>query len=168
MLTDTVTFNRLKASATELQKTVNNANTFVENLNKASNKLNSTDNVIGILLNDRKSAAQVQNSITNLQAGTIKLNDDLEAAQHNFFLKGFFKKRAKAAADSAKAAKMKVELIQSTYITILTTLIFNNKKDNKNEPITAIGATTNSLTDGSAAQYFSKTERLISTSGWKI
>ena len=102
LLTDTVTFNRIRGSVTELQKAVVNANTFTDNLNKASAKLNSTDNVIGILLNDRKSAVQVQTSLNNLQQSSVKLNDDLEAVQHNFLLKGFFKKKAKREADSLK------------------------------------------------------------------
>jgi phospholipid/cholesterol/gamma-HCH transport system substrate-binding protein len=105
LLTDTVTFNKIRATVDQLQKTASNANTFVENLNTASKKLTTTDNAIGVLLNDPKGAEQVRTSLNNLQQSTIKLNDDLEAAQHNFFLKGFFKKRAKAQADSLKNGK---------------------------------------------------------------
>ena len=104
LFTDTVTFNRIQGAVTELKAAADNANVLTQNLNKASNKLNSTDNVLGILLNDKASAAKVQTSINNLQQSSVKLNDDLEAAQHNFLLKGFFKKRAKAQADSLKAA----------------------------------------------------------------
>jgi len=88
----------------QLKAAADNANILTQNLNKASNKLNSTDNVLGILLNDKASATKVQTSINNLQQGTVKLNDDLEAAQHNFLLKGYFKKRDKAKADSLKNA----------------------------------------------------------------
>ena len=103
MLTDTVTFNRIKGAVAQLQQAANNAVVLTDNLNKASNKLNTTDNAIGVLLNDPKGAVQVQTSLNNLQQSSIKLNDDLEAVQHNFFLKGFFKKKAKAKADSLKA-----------------------------------------------------------------
>jgi phospholipid/cholesterol/gamma-HCH transport system substrate-binding protein len=107
LLTDTTTFNKLKAAASQLQKTVASANTTVDNLNAASKKLTTTDNAIGVLLNDPKGAEQVRTSLNNLQQSSIKLNDDLEAAQHNFFLKGFFKKKAKAQADSLKKANSK-------------------------------------------------------------
>lgn len=103
LLTDTVTFNRIKASVTQLQKAAANANTLVDNLNTASKKLTTTDNAIGVLLNDPKGAEQMRSTLNNIQQGTIKLNEDLEAAQHNFLLKGYFKKKAKAQADSAKA-----------------------------------------------------------------
>jgi phospholipid/cholesterol/gamma-HCH transport system substrate-binding protein len=104
MFTDTVTFNRIQASVNQLQQAAKNAAVLTDNLNKASNKFNTTDNALGVLLNDPKAAAQIQSTINNLQASSIKLNDDLEAAQSNFFLKGFFKKRAKAKEDSIKNA----------------------------------------------------------------
>jgi phospholipid/cholesterol/gamma-HCH transport system substrate-binding protein len=104
LFTDTTSFNKIKGAITELQQAANNANTVTANLNKASNKLNSNDNVIGVLLNDQASATKVKASIDNLQQSSIKLNDDLEAVQHNIFLKGFFKKRAKAKADSLNNA----------------------------------------------------------------
>lgn len=104
MLTDTVTFNKLKETVAQLQKTVNSTSELTENLNTASKKLTTTDNAIGVLLNDPKGAVQVQTTLNNLQQSSVKLNDDLEAAQHNFFLKGFFKKKAKAKADSLKNA----------------------------------------------------------------
>jgi len=100
LLTDTVTFNRIKAAAAQFQQAATNANTVTENLNKATNKLNTTDNALGILLNDPKAAAKVQTTLDNLQQSSVKLNEDLEAAQHNFLLKGYFKKQAKAKADS--------------------------------------------------------------------
>jgi len=102
LLTDTATFNRIKGAVTQLQQAAANAAVLTNNLNKASNKLNSTDNTLGVLLNDPKGAAQVQSTLNNLQQSSIKLNEDLEAAQSNFLLKGFFKKKAKAKADSLK------------------------------------------------------------------
>jgi phospholipid/cholesterol/gamma-HCH transport system substrate-binding protein len=102
LLTDTTTFNRIKAAASQLQQAASNASVLTNNLNKASNKLNSTDNALGVLLNDPKGAVQVQTTLNNLQQSSVKLNDDLEAVQHNFLLKGFFNKKAKAKADSLK------------------------------------------------------------------
>ena len=105
LLTDTVTFNRFKATVTELQKSATNAAVVTNNLSKASDKLNRTDNPIGVLLNDPKGAAQLQSTMNYLQQSSVKLNDDLEAAQSNFLLRGFFKKREKAKQDSIKKAQ---------------------------------------------------------------
>lgn len=104
MLTDTAVFNHLKASVTQLNKSTAEAGKMIQslsnagaNLNKATDKLNSTDNIIGVLLNDPKGAAKLQNTLYYLNESSIKLNDDLEAVQHNFLLRGFFKKKARAA-----------------------------------------------------------------------
>ncbi|OCX54155.1 ABC transporter permease [Mucilaginibacter sp. PPCGB 2223] len=104
MLTDTSVFAQLKASVAKLKQTANSASELTENLNRASNKLNTTDNVIGVLLNDPKQAAQVKSTLDYLNQSVVKLNDDLEAAQHNFLLKGFFKDRAKAQKKAQEAA----------------------------------------------------------------
>lgn len=105
LFTDTATFNKLTSSVAQLQQTAKNASSITDNLNKATNKFNTNDNAIGILLNDPAAAAQVRGTLTNLQSGSVKLNDDLEAIQSNFFFKGFFKKREKAKQDSIKAAE---------------------------------------------------------------
>jgi phospholipid/cholesterol/gamma-HCH transport system substrate-binding protein len=47
-------------------------------------------------LNDQPTAAQMKNTLDQLHQSSIKLNDDLEAVQHNFLLRGFFKGREKA------------------------------------------------------------------------
>jgi phospholipid/cholesterol/gamma-HCH transport system substrate-binding protein len=103
LFTDTTTFNRFKEVTAQLQKAANNANTITGNLNKATNKLNSTDNTIGVLLNDPKSAERMKSIIDNMQQSSVKLNEDLLALQNNFLLKGYFKKKEKAKADSLKA-----------------------------------------------------------------
>ena len=60
-------------------------------------KNNST---VGMLLNDEHGAASLRNTIKNMETGSKKLDENLEALQHNFLLKGFFKKRAKEKTDS--------------------------------------------------------------------
>jgi phospholipid/cholesterol/gamma-HCH transport system substrate-binding protein len=104
LFTDTVVFNRAKAAAIQFQQAAANANTITSNLAKTSNKLNSSDNALGYLLNDPKGAAQLRSMMDNLQQSSVKLNEDLQAAQSNFLLRGFFKKKAKAQADSLKNA----------------------------------------------------------------
>jgi phospholipid/cholesterol/gamma-HCH transport system substrate-binding protein len=105
LLTDTVTFNRIRASVGRLKEAADNASILTDNLNKASGKLNTTDNALGVLLNDPKAAVKMQSTLDYLQQSSVKLNDDLEAVQHNFLLKGFFKKREKAKQDSLKKAQ---------------------------------------------------------------
>jgi phospholipid/cholesterol/gamma-HCH transport system substrate-binding protein len=105
LLTDTATFRQLQNAITQLRNATANASTLTDNLNRASNKLNTTDNVLGVLLNDPKQAEQMKGTLNYLNQSSIKLNDDLEAVQHNFLLKGFFKKKAKAEAQTQPATR---------------------------------------------------------------
>jgi phospholipid/cholesterol/gamma-HCH transport system substrate-binding protein len=101
LMTDTSVFNKLTETAEQLKQTSAKASVLTDNISKASNKLNTTDNALGLLLNDPKTAEQVKTTMGNLQESSVKLNDDLEAVQHNFLLRGFFKKKEKAEAATA-------------------------------------------------------------------
>lgn len=112
LTTDTTVFRRLSRSASRLEHVAGSADQTVGNLNKASEKLNNANSPLGVLLTDTESAANLRASLRNLNRGTALLNQDLEAAQSNFLLRGFFKKRAKAdakrQADSTAAATANV------------------------------------------------------------
>jgi phospholipid/cholesterol/gamma-HCH transport system substrate-binding protein len=94
--TDTTIVASLKSTAAQLNQASLSANAVVENLNATTAKLNSNKGAAGVLLNDEAAAANIKNTLSNLQSGTKKLDENMEALQHNFLLRGFFKKRAKA------------------------------------------------------------------------
>lgn len=103
-LTDTAVFAQLQRSVNEFQKTAKSAAVMTENLNAASAKLNQKDNAVGLLLNDAGTANQVKSIMTNLETSSKKLDEDLEALQSNFLLRGFFKKKAKEEAAAKEQA----------------------------------------------------------------
>jgi phospholipid/cholesterol/gamma-HCH transport system substrate-binding protein len=91
---DTVVFKSVKASVLQLQQMADTATAFITNIKQISSNPNTT---IGVLLHDEKAGANLKESLKNLESSSKKLDDDLEAVQHNFLLRGFFKKRAKEA-----------------------------------------------------------------------
>jgi phospholipid/cholesterol/gamma-HCH transport system substrate-binding protein len=99
MVTDTIVFSRLRSTVDKLQQVAEASQGIVDNLktttNNINNGLNNNNAPVGMLLHDEQSAANLKAILQNLQSGTKKLDDDLEAVQHNFLLRGFFKKKAK-------------------------------------------------------------------------
>jgi len=52
---------------------------------------------MGVLIQDQKAGTQLKGIIENLEGSSQKLEENMEALQHNFLLRGFFKKKAKKA-----------------------------------------------------------------------
>ena len=108
LLTDTTVFSNLKSAVKSLQQTASTAAEMTTNLKATTNKLNSDKNAVGVLLNDEETGARLKTTVTNLESSTKKLDENMEALQHNFLLRGFFRKKEKAAAkEKEKAAEQK-------------------------------------------------------------
>jgi phospholipid/cholesterol/gamma-HCH transport system substrate-binding protein len=104
LVTDTVIFSQLRNAVAQLQQTTKTATEVANNFKEVSTKVNSSNSPVGVLLNDPQAAADLKATLTNLNAGTEKLDENMEALQHNFLLRGFFKKKAKAEEKAAKDA----------------------------------------------------------------
>jgi phospholipid/cholesterol/gamma-HCH transport system substrate-binding protein len=89
----------LKSSAGQLKQLTDTAAVLMTSLKMAEQNPNTP---VGVLLHDEETGARLKSLIRNLETSSVKLDEDLEAAQHNFLLRGFFKKKAKAKKDSVK------------------------------------------------------------------
>jgi len=104
LVSDTIIFNRLRNTVTQLQQVAQSAQAAVKNVDDATLGLKQPSTPLGVLLTDTKAADDLKSILNNLNMGTKKLDEDLEALQHNFLLKGFFRKKEKARVDSIKRA----------------------------------------------------------------
>ena len=99
LVTDTSVFNSLRQTVSNLQNVADQSKQVMSNLQGVTNTLNAGINnknaPAGMLLSDEKAAAGLKITLQNLQSASKKLDEDLEAAQHNILLRGFFKKKAK-------------------------------------------------------------------------
>ena len=93
LVTDTVVYNSLKTSVLQLQQIADTANVFINDIKTAGNNPKSP---VGVLLHDTITGSHLKATITNLESSSVKLDDDLEALKYSIFLKGAFKKKAKA------------------------------------------------------------------------
>lgn len=89
--------------AQSLDKTLQNINTasantlkVTEDLQRVTAKINDSDNALGVLLADTVFAQKLRGTFDNTESATFKLNENMEALQHSFPLKRYFKKKKKA------------------------------------------------------------------------
>lgn len=92
LVTDTTTFPAIQASVFQLEQIMDSAAIFVEDLKSISTNPNTP---LGVFLNDEPSGTQLKQIIENLESSSFKLDEDLEAIQHNFLFRRYFKKKAK-------------------------------------------------------------------------
>lgn len=95
LATDTTVFNHLKGAVARLNEAATQATAFTSSLRDAGAGLNDTNSPVGILLHDEDAGADLQRTLKNLRVSSKELSDDLEAIQHNFLLRGFFRKKEK-------------------------------------------------------------------------
>jgi phospholipid/cholesterol/gamma-HCH transport system substrate-binding protein len=82
-----------------------NSKQISEDLREMIEKMNSEDNAIGVLLADTSFAGKLRTTLDNAESASAKLDENMEAMQHNFLFRGYFKKKDKdAGKDGSKAA----------------------------------------------------------------
>ncbi|WP_276134118.1 MlaD family protein [Polluticoccus soli] len=94
LVTDTFLYHNLKTAATDIREASLTARETTDNLNKMSHDLKDSNNVASVLLYDQGAANKIRAAINNIQCGTKKFDEDMEALQSNFLFRKFFKKRA--------------------------------------------------------------------------
>jgi phospholipid/cholesterol/gamma-HCH transport system substrate-binding protein len=95
LVTDTTVFSHLRGAVNRLDDAAARVQAFSNSLQTAGAGLNDKNAPIGMLLHDENAADNLQRTLKNLRVSSQELSDDLEAIQHSWLLRGFFKKKDK-------------------------------------------------------------------------
>ncbi|WP_308992323.1 MlaD family protein [Mariniflexile litorale] len=105
-----VEFDDILAS---IKITAENAEVITDELATMLIDINEGEGTLGKLLNDEGVARDMEKTMENLRQGSKGLEENMEAAKHNFLLRGYFKKKErekeKAREEAEKEAKKKAE-----------------------------------------------------------
>lgn len=104
LITDEEFSNSLKGTLTNLEKSS-------EEFAKFTQKMNNGKGTLSKLVSDEALGKKLDSTISNLQSGTKGLSENMEAAQHNILLRGFFKNKKKVEDKKKEDLKKKNELL---------------------------------------------------------
>ncbi len=80
-----------------IEVTAGNAEIVTEQLAEIMIKINSGNGTLGRLLQDSTIAQNLNQTIVNLKKSSKGLDENMQAAKHNFLFRGYFNKKEKAA-----------------------------------------------------------------------
>lgn len=83
------------AIISSLKVSAENAEVITEQLAEISYKINNGKGIIGKLIQDSTIAENINKTIVNLKESSKNLDENMQAAKHNFLLRGYFKKKEK-------------------------------------------------------------------------
>jgi phospholipid/cholesterol/gamma-HCH transport system substrate-binding protein len=104
------------AIMTSLKVSGENAAIITDQLSEIMIKINSGNGTLGRLIQDSTIAENINQTIVNLKKSSKGLNENMNAAKGNFLLKGYYKKKEKAAEkkkDDAEDKKVEDQKIKN-------------------------------------------------------
>lgn len=95
-----------------LKTSADNAAVITANLADISNRINRGQGALGKLLRDTSLSSNISSTMKNLKKSSEGLNENMEAAKHNFLFRGYFKKKDKEKKKKEEEEQKKLEEAQ--------------------------------------------------------
>ncbi len=95
LITDSTYADTFEKALNNVAEVGKNSKIMSEDLKAVISKFNDKNNAIGVLLADTAFANKLRLTLGNAESASVKLDENMEALQHNFLLRGYFKKQKK-------------------------------------------------------------------------
>jgi phospholipid/cholesterol/gamma-HCH transport system substrate-binding protein len=95
LINDTMYVKKFTTALSNIEKVSNNAAHVSSSLETLAKNLDNNNNAVGVLLKDPAVADHLKNTVENAEQASEKLNDNMEALQHNFLFRRYFRKQDK-------------------------------------------------------------------------
>jgi len=100
LIVDTVLVNKLRQSLSDIQLASNQAAIMATDLKIVAERMKQGEGSAGALMSDSLMLERLNQTFKNIEEGTAKFNENMEAMQHHALFKGYFKDKEKAAKKS--------------------------------------------------------------------
>ena len=95
LLKDTIFAQGLQQVMTDLQATGTELSTLSSSLRTSLEGIDQSDGLINTLMHDSSASYDLKQTLENLNHGTARFNENMEAMKHNFLFRKYFKKQEK-------------------------------------------------------------------------
>ncbi|TPV35596.1 MCE family protein [Paucihalobacter ruber] len=92
VLNDTVSARQLRHTVTNLENSSKDIQTVLSNLNTTIEQIKDGEGALNYLSTNEELVEQLKDIINNINEGTDKFNENMEALKHNFLTRSYFRK----------------------------------------------------------------------------
>ena len=109
VLRDTAVASKIRNTIVNMDQSSKKINSVVQHLDATILNIKAGKGALNYLSNDPKLVRKIDSTMTNITTASSRLSEDLEALQHNFLFRGYFKKQEKAKLKNKKATETSTE-----------------------------------------------------------
>lgn len=91
LINDTISGQKLKMIVTNLEASSLEIENLIRNANAVVTDIQSNEGALNYVLNDSTLVNSLKSTLKNINEGTDKFNQNMEALKHNFLTRGYFK-----------------------------------------------------------------------------
>ncbi|MFI0431069.1 MlaD family protein [Mariniflexile sp. HMF6888] len=92
LLNDTISGNRLKMTLSNLETSSIKMENAMEKVNTIIENINTSEGTFNYIMKDTSLVNSLKSTLKNVNEGTDKFNQNMEALKHNFLTRGYFRK----------------------------------------------------------------------------
>jgi len=105
LLNDTISGEKLKHIVTNLEASSVEIESVIRNINSVVDDFNSSEGTYNYVVKDTSLVNSLKSTLKNINEGTDKFNQNMEALKHNFLTRGYFRKLERQEKKEAKNKK---------------------------------------------------------------
>lgn len=109
VLKDTAVASKIRNTIVNMDQSSKKINSITQHLDATILNIKEGKGALNYLSNDPKLVRKIDSTMTNITTASFRLSENLEALQHNFLFKGYFKKQEKAKLKTKKATETSTE-----------------------------------------------------------